>query len=165
MLMNWPKEMEVRLVEDPRFERGRSRFSDNIAFFYEGKEIAHFQQGGIDIRLTASGIYALQARLIQDCVITVAKDWVLIRLESEEDLAFAMAVLERAIREAHNAQPGPVGKQTRKTPAKKSEAARAFGIAKALKELEELDPSAELKKKAEVAPKRAKGKAKAKRAK
>lgn len=142
MLMNWPKEFEAQLAEDPRFERGKSRFFDAIAFYYEGKELAHFEKGGIDIRLTAAGIYALQSRLVADNVITVSKDWVLLRLNSEEDNKFAMAILERAVREAHNATPGPKGKQTRRTPAKKSEATRAFGIAKALKDLEEFDPSA-----------------------
>jgi hypothetical protein len=143
MLIHWHKEFEALLAEDPRFERGKSRFGDATAVYYEGKEIAHFQGNGINIRLTASGIYALQARLIQDCVLTVAKDWVLLRLASEGDNAFAMAVLERAVREAHNANPGPKGKQTRRATPKpgKSEAIRAFGIAKALRELEELDPS------------------------
>lgn len=145
MLMNWPREFELTLVEDPRFEQGKSRFGPATAFFYEGKEIAHFQQGGIDIRLTAAGIYALQSRLTEDCVLSVAKDWVLLRLASEEDNKFAQAILERAIREAHNANPRPTGKKTRRTPARsgKSEATRAFGIAKALKELEEFDPGAQ----------------------
>jgi hypothetical protein len=71
-----------------------------------------------------------------------------------------MAVLERAIREAHNATPGPKGKQTRKTPAKKSEATRAFGIAKALKDLEELNPSAVPAKAAKKATKPASRKSK-----
>jgi hypothetical protein len=156
MLINWPKEFEAQLAEDPRFERGKSRFSEATAIYYEGKELAHFQGEGIDIRLTAAGIYALQSRLVSDNVITVAKDWVLLRLASEEDNKFAMAVLERAIREAHNATPGPKGKQTRKTPAKKSEATRAFGIAKALKDLEEFDPSALNPKKPEEPAKPAK---------
>lgn len=161
MLINWPREFEAQLAEDPRFERGKSRFSEATAIYYEGKELAHFQGEGIDIRLTAAGIYALQSRLVAENVITVAKDWVLLRLASEEDNKFALAVLERAIREAHNATPGPKGKQTRKTPAKggKSEATRAFGIAKALKDLEEFDPSAPGPKKAE-APAKPKGKPK-----
>lgn len=158
MLMNWPREFEAQLAEDPRFERGKSRFSEAIAFYYEGKELAHFQGEGIDIRLTAAGIYALQSRLVADNVITVAKDWVLLRLASEEENKFAMAILERAVREAHNATPGPKGRQTRRAPAKpgKSEATRAFGIAKALKELEEFDPAAAREK----APPAAKIKAK-----
>lgn len=158
MFMNWPKEFEVQLADDPRFERGKSRFSEATAIYYEGKELAHFQGEGIDIRLTAAGIYALQARLVTENVITVAKDWVLLRLASEEDNKFAMAVLERAVREAHNASPGPKGKQTRKT-SRKSEATRAFGIAKALKDLEEFDPSAPTMKKSGENLKPAKSKA------
>jgi hypothetical protein len=142
MLINWPKEFELLLLDDPRFERGKSRFGENIAFFYEGKELAHFHQDGLDIRLTAAGIFALGPRLAEDCVISVAKDWVLVRLCSDEDTKFAMALIEKAIREAHNSQPGPKGKQTRRATSKigESQATRAFGIAKALKELQNLDP-------------------------
>ena len=64
-----------------------------------------------------------------------------IRLASESDLAFASAILERAVREANNAHPGPAGKKTRRPSSeKKSEALRGFSHAKALKELEDLDP-------------------------
>jgi len=143
--MDWRKELEARLADDPRLERKKSRFSEATAFFLEGKEIAHFQNGGeIDIRLTAAGIFAFKEGVNHESVAAVATDWLMVRLQSEEDLEFAMKVLDRAIRAAKARVEGPKGKKTRRKAAGKvegkSEAMKALRIAKALKELEEFKP-------------------------
>lgn len=139
--MDWRKEMEARLADDPRIERKKSRFSEATAFFLDGKEIAHFhEEPEIDLRLTAAGIFAMKALITHESIVSVSKDWVVIRLESEEDLAFTQDVLERAVKENRARQSRPKGKQTNRAPkaAKKSGATRELDIAKALKDLEEM---------------------------
>lgn len=134
--MNWQKELEARLADDPRLERKKSRSLESLAFFYEGKEIANFPRPqSISLRLGAAGVFALGAKAADERVLEVATDTVLVRLDSEEDLAFAQELLERVYRE----KPGgrrPVGKQTRKASAGRgSKAMKAFEDAQALKNL------------------------------
>jgi len=113
--MDWQKELEARLADDPRLERKDSRYAAGTGFFYKGKEIAYFPEPAtVFIRLSAATIFALRATLVEECVQEVSKDGIRVRLSSAEDLEFAQKVLGRIYREkagerrpeGKNAKPG-----------------------------------------------------------
>lgn len=137
--MDWQKELEARLADDARLERKKSRRTTGLAFFFKGKEVASFPEpASVSIRMSAAAIYALGALAAQECVKEVSKDGITVRLESEEDLAFAQKVLERLFREKAGER-RPEGKNTRKGGwSAKNKATKAFEDAKALKALRDL---------------------------
>ncbi|RZA04704.1 MAG: hypothetical protein EOP11_14495 [Proteobacteria bacterium] len=140
--MDWKKELEARLADDPRLERKKSRLNDSYGFFFNGKEAVNFARPRtVGLHLMAAGIFALGAKAADERVLEVSKDWIEVRLDSEEDVAFAQKLLESLFREKRGVTGRPKGKTTRKTAGspKKSKATQAFGDAQALKALRDLD--------------------------
>lgn len=143
--MDWRKELEARLADDPRLERKKSRRSSGLAFFFKGKEIANFtDSASIYIRMSGASIFALGKLAVEECVLEVSKSGIVVRLESEEDLEFAQMILERVFEEkpgdrrpeGKNARPG--GWSAKRKATQYLEDARAL---KALKDLK-VDPKA-----------------------
>jgi len=135
--MNWQKELEARLADDPRLERKKSRSLGSDAFFFDGKEIANFPRAeAVSLKMGAAGIFAMGPKTAEDCVLEVGAEWILIRLECEDDLSFTQELLERIFRGKKNVRL-PKGKQTRSGKTGGSKATKAFSDAEALKALRE----------------------------
>ncbi|RZA05737.1 MAG: hypothetical protein EOP11_12130 [Proteobacteria bacterium] len=137
--MDWQKELEARLADDPRLERKESRLGSGSAFFYRGKEIVHLTAPSfVNIRMSAGMLFTLQAFTAEDCVIEVSKDGIVVRLESLNDVELTQKILERLFKE----KPGerrPEGKNTRKGGwSAKRKANGALEDALALRSLEKL---------------------------
>lgn len=86
---------------------------EDIAYWVNGKEIAHWDRdGGIDIRLTRKGISARRAELKADERVNLRRsrsDWVQVHCASRKDVALVMDLFEEAV-EAHRAPPGQAPK-------------------------------------------------------
>jgi hypothetical protein len=137
--MDWQKELEARLADDPRLERKNSRLSTGVGFFFRGKEILNFPaSASASIRMSAAMVYALKSMSTEDCVKEVSKDGMLLRLESEGDLEFTQKVLEKIFREKVGER-RPEGRNTRPGGwSAKRKAHKPFEDAQALKALREL---------------------------
>jgi hypothetical protein len=96
---------------------------EDIAYWVNGKEIAHWDRdGSIDIRLTRKGISGRRAELKADERVDLRRsgsDWVQVRCTSREDVALALDLFEAAVA-AHAAPPG----QTPKPPPTGADLAR-----------------------------------------
>src|SRR5437868_3719626 len=98
--MNWQRELEARLADDPRLERKKSRLATGEAFFFKGREIANFTSpASVNIRMSAEVIFALGALAAEEAVQEVSKKGIVVRLKSEEDVQFAQKMLERVFHE------------------------------------------------------------------
>jgi hypothetical protein len=141
--MNWQRELEARLADDPRLERKKSRQVEGEAFFFKGKEIANFTApASVNIRLSAAVIFALGPLAAEECVQEVSKKGIVVRLESEQDLEFAQLILERVFHEKAGER-RPEGKNAKPGGwSAKRKATQYLEDAKALKALRELDPEA-----------------------
>lgn len=95
------------VVESP------SAFSEDDAFWCNGKEIAHFDSDDVvDLRLTKAVIRELRSALREDARVELRKgssDWVEVRVASTDDIAFVMELAERAAA-AHRARAGELPK-------------------------------------------------------
>jgi hypothetical protein len=81
-------------------EESPSMFKDGKGFWVNGKEIAHFEgDEGIDIRLTRAVIRDLRNEFRLDDRLRLrprSSDWVTVSVASVGDIAFAVALVERA---------------------------------------------------------------------
>lgn len=86
---------------------------EDIAYWVNGKEIAHWDRdGSIDIRLTRKGISARRAELKAEDRVDLRRsgsDWVAIRCASKRDVLLVLELFEAAA-EAHRAPPGQMAK-------------------------------------------------------
>ena len=86
---------------------------DDIAYWVNGKEIAHWApDGSIDIRLTRAGISERRSELKADPRVILRKsgsDWVRVRCEARGDVAFVLELFEAAVA-AHRAPAGQTPK-------------------------------------------------------
>lgn len=86
---------------------------DDIAYWVNGKEIAHWDRdGGIDIRLTRKGISARRAELKTDERVNLRRsgsDWVQVWCASRKDIPLVLDLFEAAV-EAHRPPPGQMAK-------------------------------------------------------
>lgn len=90
-----------------------SMFTDALAFWVDGKEIAHFDADDVlDLRLTRAVIREHRARLKADARVTLRRsggDWVEVRFAGAEDVAFVGELAELAAA-AHRPAPGAAAK-------------------------------------------------------
>ena len=96
------EELERRIAAVPGIERNVSRYGHGHSFAVGGREIAHFHgESRLDVRLTREEIRqrkldeALDPRLITR---GPGSEWVEIRVLCPEDLAFALSIVEGAVR-------------------------------------------------------------------
>jgi Family of unknown function (DUF5519) len=85
-----------------------SSFQDGLAYWVNGKEIAHFESQTIDIRLTREGIRQRRAQLKADPRVRLRRsgsDWVEVTCTSPADDEFVIDLV-RAAADAHRAQSG-----------------------------------------------------------
>ena len=97
--MSVRSELTERIAALPGIVAKKSRFSENLAFYSGGREIAHFHDGGeLDVRLTRKVIREL-ASGDPDIPITVRKssDWSAIRFSRRSDIALVLSLVERAV--------------------------------------------------------------------
>lgn len=100
-----------------------SMFSDDVAWWVNGTEIAHFHaDDDLEIRLTKPVIRERRAALKADERVTLrpsGADWLTVTLSAPVDVAFVVELLEQAAA-AHRPPPG----QTAKPPPSGHELAR-----------------------------------------
>jgi hypothetical protein len=86
-----------------------SAFRDGLAFWVNGKEIAHFEgEHALDVRLTRAEISARRAGLRADSRIILRRssaDWLTVEFHSQDDERFAVGLVEVAAA-AHRAPGG-----------------------------------------------------------
>lgn len=138
--MDWQRELEARLADDPRLEKKKSRFVEGSGFFYKGREVANFSAPAtVNIRMSAAGIFALGFLAGEECVLEVSKKGIVVRLTSEDDLAFTQKILERIYQEKAG-EKRPEGKNAKPGGwSAKRKATKYFEDAKALKALRDMD--------------------------
>jgi hypothetical protein len=94
--MDFKKELQARAGDLTDVTIKPSKFGVPIAFWRGKKEFAHFQRNGkLDIRLTKARIKLLKP----DYRLTISfppRDWVLVHIEEEADVDFAMKLMEGA---------------------------------------------------------------------
>jgi Family of unknown function (DUF5519) len=90
-----------------------SVFKDDLAFWVNGTEIAHFEsENAIDVRLTRAGIRARRAALRADPRVTLrsgSSDWLTAELGSARDLELVVGLVEAAAA-AHRPADGAPGR-------------------------------------------------------
>lgn len=90
-----------------------SMFKDDLAYWVNGTEIAHFDTGQIiDIRLTRDLIRSRRTELRADPRIHLrsgSSDWISVQILQPDDIAFAADLAESAA-SAHRAPPGTTPK-------------------------------------------------------
>lgn len=139
MPIDWQKELEARLADDPKLERKKSRLVEGLAFFFNGKEIAHFTApASVNFRLSPANIFALGSLAADESVKELSKQGILVRLECEKDLEFAQKILKRIYQEK-TGERRPAGKNAKPGGwSAKRKATQYLEDAKALKALRDL---------------------------
>ncbi len=105
-----PGPLEKRVLQAARRIAGvvehPSQFSPLPALWVDGREVAHVPSGHVDVRLTHDVIRERRSSLREDPrVLQIRRDWVLIRLQHPEDVAFVVELLKRAV-VANRRRPG-----------------------------------------------------------
>jgi hypothetical protein len=80
-------------------EESDSMFKNDVAYWVNGKEIAHFEGPAIDVRLTRSVIRDRRAELKADPRVRLrasGSDWLIVELTGPDAEAFAVALVEAA---------------------------------------------------------------------
>jgi hypothetical protein len=112
------RKLTVRLRRVEGLVESPSAFGAENAFWCNGTEIAHFDSADVvDLRLTRSVISELRPVLREDARVELRKsssDWIEVRIRSDDDIAFAVELAERAAvahraRGGETAKPPPVG--------------------------------------------------------
>ncbi len=83
-------------------------FSEEDAYWVNAKEIAHFHDGDLELRLTRPVISAYRKRLLADDRIerrAPSSDWILVRCRSPRDILLVRELAELAAA-AHGPPPG-----------------------------------------------------------
>jgi len=96
------QELEKRLLELPGVELRPSRYGHGPSFVTGGREIAHFHgETRMDVRLTKEEIRLRAAEGTLDRRIHTrgpSAEWVEIHVDTEREIAFAVALVEDAVR-------------------------------------------------------------------
>ena len=94
--------VENALARLPGLDARPSRWGGQTAYHVGDREIAHFHGATrLDVRLTKEGIRELMSEGPVDPRITTrgaSAHWVAVRLGSARDVAFVLALVERAVR-------------------------------------------------------------------
>ena len=102
-----------RLVDIDGVLESPSMFKDDLAYWVNGREIAHFEQPTVlDIRLTRAEIRAIKERLASDPLIrrrASGSDWVVVDASTPDGVALAVELAERAAA-VHRAPEGEIAK-------------------------------------------------------
>jgi hypothetical protein len=93
-------------------EESDSAFKDDVGYWVNGKEIAHFEgrDRAIDIRLTRSVIRDRRAQLRTDPRVRLrasGSDWLTVELDGQDTVAFVVELVEAAAA-AHRVAPGTI---------------------------------------------------------
>lgn len=103
--------LREQLAQIPDVEESASAFKQNLAFWVNGKEIAHFESPTvIDIRLTRGEISRMRSQLNGDSRVTLRRsgsDWLSVKVDDAGDHAFVLELVEIATA-AHRAAPGTI---------------------------------------------------------
>jgi len=97
---------ELRSIADVLESPGT--FSHDQAYWVNAKEIAHFHDGDLELRLTRSVFSAHRERLRADARIerrAPSSDWIIVRCQSPRDVALVRELAELAAA-AHRPPPG-----------------------------------------------------------
>jgi hypothetical protein len=90
-----------------------SMFSEDGAWWADGKEIAHFHgDDEIEVRLTRGGIRARRTELRADPRVTLrpnSSDWLTVTVATKDDVDFVVGLVEQAAT-AHRPPPGQTAK-------------------------------------------------------
>jgi Family of unknown function (DUF5519) len=88
-----------------------SAFKDDIGYWVNGKEIAHFEgDKAIDIRLTRAAIRDRRAELKADARVRLrasGSDWLTVELAGADTTAFVLELVQAAVA-AHRTAPGTI---------------------------------------------------------
>jgi hypothetical protein len=77
-----------------------SRYKDDLAFWVDGREIAHLEAANVvDLRLTRSAISRQRAELRADprVELRTGSDWLTVRVEGPQDADFVTALVRQAV--------------------------------------------------------------------
>jgi luciferase-like monooxygenase len=100
--MSVREELERRLLEIPGLNPGPSRYGHGTSYFTGGREIAHFHgETRMDVRLTRDEIRQRKAEGTLDPRIRTrgpSAEWVEVQVVTTGDLAFALGLVEDAVR-------------------------------------------------------------------
>ena len=96
------QELEQRLAALPGVVRRPSRYGHGVSYFTRGREIAHFHgDTRMDVRLTKEEIrLRKEGRTLDPRIRTrgPSAEWAEVHVETESDIAFAVALVEDAVR-------------------------------------------------------------------
>jgi hypothetical protein len=93
------RELREALVAIDGVEESDSMFKDDVGYWVNGKEIAHFEGTAIDIRLTRAIIRQRRAELKADPRVRLRAsgwDWLTVELTGPAAEAFAVELVEAA---------------------------------------------------------------------
>lgn len=111
--MNLAERLREAIASLDDVTESESMFKDDLAYWVNGKEIAHFDTGEIiDIRLTRDLIRSRRAELRADPRIRLrpsSSDWISVQIALPDDITFAVHLAESAA-SAHRAPPGTTPK-------------------------------------------------------
>ena len=100
--MSIREELERRLLKVPGVSVGPSRPGHGASYFTGGREIAHFHgDSRMDLRLTRDEIRRRKSEGTLDPRVRIrgpSAEWVEIQVVAAADLAFALALVEDAVR-------------------------------------------------------------------
>jgi hypothetical protein len=105
------RELRQALAALDGVEESDSAFKDDVGYWVNGKEIAHFEgERAIDIRLTRAVIRDRRAQLMTDPRVrrrASGSDWLTVELTGVDVMSFVIE-LARAAVAAHRAAPGTI---------------------------------------------------------
>jgi hypothetical protein len=95
-------ELEKRLGTLPGLDRRPSRYGNGASYFVADREIAHFHRDGrMDVRLTRQRIREMKAEGLLDARVATrgaSADWASVRVDEANDIAYAVNLVEEAMR-------------------------------------------------------------------
>ena len=105
------RQLRQALAAVDGIEESDSAFKDDVGYWVNGKEIAHFEgERAIDIRLTRAVIRDRRAELRADARVRLrpsSSDWLTVELGGSDPTAFVLELVEAAVA-AHRTAPGTI---------------------------------------------------------
>jgi hypothetical protein len=108
------RELRAALVAIEGVEESDSMFKDDVGYWVNGTEIAHFEGAAIDVRLTRAIIRERLADVKTDPRVRLrasGSDWLTVELTGPDAEAFAVELVEAAAA-AHRATAGTIANPT-----------------------------------------------------
>lgn len=98
--MSLENEFASQILNDDDIESGKSRFHDAQAFFFGGRQIAHFsRKGEIEVRITRKQVKELLKLGDKRLKLrSPSSDWIKFCFKTEDDIARGLQLIELAIR-------------------------------------------------------------------